>query len=94
MFFFFFKGGLEILWQGKLFSIARHAEWYNNPRSGEKDLLIPQTTITFFFLPTFCTPVTFEPRHEKTCFSHMRTTKAQISLHIHAVWSAPLLFAT
>ena len=28
---------------------------------------------------------TCEPRHEKTCFCHMRTTKAQISL--------PLLFA-
>ena len=36
----------------------------------------------------------FEPRHEKTCFSHMQTTKVQISLRIHAVWSAPLLFAT
>ena len=35
----------------------------------------------------------FESRHEKTCFSHMRTTKVQISLRIHAVWSAPLLFA-
>ena len=35
----------------------------------------------------------FEPRHEKTCFCHMRTTKAQISMHIRAVWSAPLLFA-
>ena len=23
-----------------------------------------------------------EPRHEKTCFCHMRTTKVQISLHI------------
>ena len=34
----------------------------------------------------------YEPRHEKTC--HMRTTKVQISLRIHAVWSAPLLFAT
>ena len=33
-----------------------------------------------------------EPRHEKTCYCHMRTTKAQISLHIRAVWSAPLLF--
>ena len=38
-----------------------------------------------------CTPV--EPRHEKTCSCHMRTTKAQISLRIRAVWSAPLLFA-
>ena len=27
----------------------------------------------------------FEPRHEKTCFNHMRTTKVQISLHICAV---------
>ena len=34
----------------------------------------------------------FEPRHEKTCFCHMRT-KPQISLRIHAFWSAPLLFA-
>ena len=24
-----------------------------------------------------------EPRHEKTCFSYMRTTKGQISLRIH-----------
>ena len=37
---------------------------------------------------------TFEPCHEKTCFSHMRTTKVQISLRIGAVWSAPLLFAS
>ena len=34
-----------------------------------------------------------EPRHQKACFCHMRTTKAQISLRIHAVCSAPLLFA-
>ena len=33
-----------------------------------------------------------EPRREKTCFYHMRTTKVQISLRIRAVWSAPLLF--
>ena len=25
------------------------------------------------------------PCHEKTCLCHMRTTKAQISLHIHTV---------
>ena len=35
----------------------------------------------------------YEPRHEKTCFCHMQTTKVKISLRIHAVWSAPLLFA-
>ena len=34
-----------------------------------------------------------EPRREKTCLCHMRTTKAQISLRIRVVWSAPLLFA-
>ena len=27
----------------------------------------------------------YEPCHEKTCFCHMRTTKAQISLRIRAV---------
>ena len=40
--------------------------------------------------------LTNEPHHKKTCFCHMRTTKAQISLadlRIRAVWSAPLLFA-
>ena len=30
---------------------------------------------------------TYEPPHEKTCFCHMPTTKAQISLCICAVWS-------
>ena len=35
-----------------------------------------------------------EPCHEKTLFCHMRTTKAQISLRIRAVWSAPLLFTS
>ena len=34
-----------------------------------------------------------EPRHEKICLWHMRTTKVQIGLHIRAVWSASLLFA-
>ena len=32
----------------------------------------------------------YEPCHEKTC--HMWTTKPQISLRIHAVWSVPLFF--
>ena len=34
-----------------------------------------------------------EPHHEKTGFCHMQTTKAQTSLRIRTVWSAPLLFA-
>ena len=33
-----------------------------------------------------------EPRHDKTCFYHMRTTNEKISLRIRAVWSASLLF--
>ena len=37
--------------------------------------------------------VIFEPRHEKTCFCHVRITKAQISLRIQAFLSVPLLFA-
>ena len=32
----------------------------------------------------------FEPHHEKTWLCHMRTTKAQISLRIRSVWTAPL----
>ena len=35
----------------------------------------------------------YEPHHEKTCLCHKRTTKVQISLRIHTVWSASLLFA-
>ena len=35
----------------------------------------------------------YEPHHEKTCFCHMRTTKAQISLRIRAIWWVPLLLA-
>ena len=37
--------------------------------------------------------IVYETSHEKTCLCHMRTTKAQISLSIRAVWSAPLFFA-
>ena len=57
----------------------------------------------FFFLPYNWTQQTLfllttylsenGPHHEKTCFCHMWTTKEQISLRIHAVWSASLLFA-
>ena len=32
----------------------------------------------------------YGPCHVKTCLYHMRTTKMQISLCIHTVWSAPL----
>ena len=32
--------------------------------------------------------IRYEPCHDKTCFCHMQTTKAQISLHIRALISA------
>ena len=32
--------------------------------------------------------LSYEPRHEKTCFCHIRTTKAQISLRIRGLISA------
>ena len=35
----------------------------------------------------------YGPGHAKRVLCHMRTTKAQISLRIRAVWSAPLFFA-
>ena len=41
-----------------------------------------------------CVIIIIQPRHEKTCFSHMQTTKVQISLGSHAFWSALLLFAS
>ena len=31
--------------------------------------------------------ILYEPQHEKTCLCHMQITKAQISLHISAIWS-------
>ena len=40
----------------------------------------------------YCCQYITEPCHEKTCFSHKRKTKAQISQRIRAVLSAPLLF--
>ena len=33
----------------------------------------------------FYSPFSYEPRHEKTCICHMRTTKAQISLCIRCL---------
>ena len=44
----------------------------------EADFLIAYSVVPGKLVPN-------EPRHEKTCFCHMWTTKAQISLHIRAV---------
>ena len=43
---------------------------------------------TLFFHCEYWTQM-HESRHEKTCLCHVRTTKAQISRCIHAVWSMP-----
>ena len=42
----------------------------------------------YHYRPTNSILLTYEPHHEKTCLCHMRTTKAQISLHFSAfvVW--------
>ena len=43
-----------------------------------------------FAIPSaFSDSLSYEPRHEKTYLCYMRTTKAQISLRIRAVRSAP-----
>ena len=39
------------------------------------------------FSGKFKVSMSFEPRHEKICFWHMQTTKAQISLHNHPILS-------
>ena len=73
-----------------------------------KKLLITTSSTTLTEYSGFLSPITYtylrkhvarnrqfiEPCHEKTCFSHMRTTKVQISLRIRAVWLAPLLVTT
>ena len=40
---------------------------------------------------TFSHGVLNRPRHAKRSFGHMRTAKAQISLHIRVVWSGTSL---
>ena len=51
------------------------------------DHLFTLLTLTYFLLSDAMASSSeiFEQRHEKTCFSHMRTTKMQISLHMHAI---------
>ena len=56
----------------------------------DQSALKGQSDLGLYCLPRHVCPN--ESRHEKTCLCHMRTTKAQISLRIRAVWSAPLLF--
>ena len=57
----------------------------------ESRLTAPPSERRYFLAPVSHTEI--EPRHEKTCLCHTRTTKVQISLRILAVWSTPLLFA-
>ena len=40
--------------------------------------------VQFVGLAKFVSPK-YEPRHEKTCLCHVRTTKMQISLYIHCL---------
>ena len=54
-------------------------------------LLYGKKVKQWIFFRNYCS-LWYEPRHEKTCFCLMRTTKVQISLVICTVWSVPLLF--
>ena len=60
-----------------------------NSRDLEKQIINPVSDC----VSCLSSNLPFEPHHKKTCFCHMWTTKAQISLRIRAIWSAPLLFA-
>ena len=66
--------------------------------SGKCEIPVPgySKRVTFGLMESFDYPIVnsgecsqkivkYEPHHEKTCLCHMQTTKAQISLRIHAV---------
>ena len=53
-----------------------------------------RTIISWAGSNTFWTGKHMSRAMRKCVSCHMRTTKVQISLHVRAVWSAPLLFAT
>ena len=63
------------------------------PLNQQGCMFFSEYNLFWSWMPSFDQLVTFEAHHEKTCSCHMRTTKAQISLCIRAVWSVPLLFA-
>ena len=58
----------------------------------QADLSLRRAHMTFCWFCCAAAHFRYEPRHEKTCLCHLRTAKVQISLCIHTVWSAPLLF--
>ena len=55
--------------------------------------LLRKNTEMFHHKNIFCGYSLESARNQAICLCHKRTTKAQISLHIRAVWSVPLLFA-
>ena len=73
-----------------------HATYVNNFNVAEEKLAeaMKSSRYTCISDEWVVSQLKLEPRHEKTYFCHMRTTKVQISLRIHTVWSAPLLFAS
>ena len=74
-----------------------------NSRGSRKQVLLLQTnlhiwwpSVIWYFMHVFLTVLNatlYGPRSEKTVFGGLRTTQAQTSLRICAVWSVPLLFA-
>ena len=79
---------------GSLFGISRQSLVMPNSDPRMDFSIAPQPHERFLFFTMFAkkchfldnfSNVIIEPHHEKTCFSHMRTTKVQISLRIHTV---------
>ena len=60
-------------------------EWFNYFLKNAIEIFFYLLSVIEYFLCLFSRYISTEPRHEKTCFSHMRTAKVQISLRIRAV---------
>ena len=67
---------------------------YENPKNLKSNdkmktyvrMLFGKRKINVTSIPTYHMVLPNDPRHEKFCLWHIPTTKAQISLRIHAVW--------
>ena len=72
------------IWQKWVFLWRGSMVW--NPSSAQVQPL-KRVSDKALGMKFFSSSIYYEPRHEKTCFSHMRTTTVQISLRIYIVWS-------
>ena len=87
---------------GSLATRCEHSEDWSDWVDAQLIWVLPGRTVSLLVLSwggSFVTVfdidslwILLELHHNKTCLCYMWTTKMQISLCIHAVWSAPLLF--